>query len=506
MWALNVAKRIIKNNPDKEEYVLNCGTSTTGISHIGNFREISIVYFIKRALNRCGKNAKIVLSFDDYDRFKKVPTGVDPSYSKYIAMPVCDIPSPYIDKVFCDYYEDLFLDELNLLGIEVDAVNQYKRYKGGEYNKYFGVILKNRRMIEKIINDFKTEQLECDENFFPFSIYCDKCNRDLVKIISIDDENYKVTYKCESCGFEETVCVNDCTRLKPIFKVEWPMRWVHEGVDFESSGRSHMTKNGAFDVSSAICENVFLKKRPQAEGYEFVELKGSSGRMSKTVGKTYTITDMLKLYSKKMLLWLFARQKPAQTIALEFGEDVLKNYVEYERFLVSTSEADKELQELLEIDEEEKMFGEITFKQLVAEVGSLKSFDEIVEKCTKGEEFDGVLRQKLAFALHWLEENNKYPKLLDEKNTTYISLLTEERKAQIEIMKNAIIEHENHDDILLKDLLRKKAVEIIENFNFKEAHKDFYNLIFGVDNGAPIDRIVKHFNREEILKLLEINS
>ena len=154
MWAYEIANKIIKNNPTKEEYILNCGTSTTGVSHIGNFREISITYFVKRALELLGKKAKIILSFDDYDRFKKVPTGVDNGYSQYIGMPVCDIPSPYSSSSYSQYYEDIFLQELAQLGIEVNAVNQYMRYKGGEYSQYYKTIFNNRKNIADIINQF----------------------------------------------------------------------------------------------------------------------------------------------------------------------------------------------------------------------------------------------------------------------------------------------------------------------------------------------------------------
>ena len=69
----NITKRIIEENKDDETITCQCGISTTGIAHIGNFRELIITYLVAENLKLNGKNVRLVLSFDDFDRFKKVP-------------------------------------------------------------------------------------------------------------------------------------------------------------------------------------------------------------------------------------------------------------------------------------------------------------------------------------------------------------------------------------------------------------------------------------------------
>ena len=49
-WSEIIADRIIKRNPDKEEYVCAAGISPSGSIHIGNFRDIATSYFVVRAL------------------------------------------------------------------------------------------------------------------------------------------------------------------------------------------------------------------------------------------------------------------------------------------------------------------------------------------------------------------------------------------------------------------------------------------------------------------------
>ena len=51
------------------------------------------------------------LSFDEYDRFRKVPGNIDKSYEKYIGMPYTDLPSPYTEnESYATYMENRFLN------------------------------------------------------------------------------------------------------------------------------------------------------------------------------------------------------------------------------------------------------------------------------------------------------------------------------------------------------------------------------------------------------------
>ena len=43
-WSDEIAQRIIKKRPDKEEYVCAAGISPSGSIHIGNFRDIAALH------------------------------------------------------------------------------------------------------------------------------------------------------------------------------------------------------------------------------------------------------------------------------------------------------------------------------------------------------------------------------------------------------------------------------------------------------------------------------
>lgn len=104
-WADKIAEEIIKRNPEKEEYVCAAGISPSGSIHIGNFRDIATSYFVVRALQKKGRKAKLLFSWDNFDRFRKVPANVAAvvgknAYDKYIGMPYVDIPDPFgVEKI-----------------------------------------------------------------------------------------------------------------------------------------------------------------------------------------------------------------------------------------------------------------------------------------------------------------------------------------------------------------------------------------------------------------------
>ena len=75
-WSEKLAREIIARRPDKEEYVCAAGISPSGSIHIGNFRDVATSYFVVLALRRLGKKARLLFSWDEYDRTRKVPANV----------------------------------------------------------------------------------------------------------------------------------------------------------------------------------------------------------------------------------------------------------------------------------------------------------------------------------------------------------------------------------------------------------------------------------------------
>ena len=65
--------------------------------HLGNLREFLTVHFVGDELRRRGVPVRHLHVWDDFDRFRKVPAGVDPSWSEHLGRPLSAVPDPFGD-------------------------------------------------------------------------------------------------------------------------------------------------------------------------------------------------------------------------------------------------------------------------------------------------------------------------------------------------------------------------------------------------------------------------
>lgn len=352
LWMENIAQRILREFPDRGCYHCQCGLSTTGLAHFGNYREIVITYAVARAIQRTGNKADILLSFDDYDRYKKLATGTPEHYQQYIGKPCSKIPSPYDASVsYAQYYEMCTLNNLESLSIPVYPLRQQEKYEGQIYRQELRRVLLHRAEIFNIISSYKTQSYseEDQTNFMPVTVYCGSCGKDSTSIIGYDPETEVLHYRC-CCGNEEKAPFYQLN-IKAIFKVDWPMRWAIEQVSFEAAGKSHCEPNGALAVSSEICKSVFHQKPPVSARYEFVSNLGQNGRMSKTSGSVLTMENALRVFGRDMVLWLLGAVNPSERISISIETGVHALYKKYENFLRSNDPDDVLMRAILQITE-----------------------------------------------------------------------------------------------------------------------------------------------------------
>ena len=138
-WSEEIAQRIIERKPDKEEYVCAAGISPSGSIHIGNFRDVATSYFVVKALRKMGKKAKLLFSWDEFDRLRKVPVNVQavaPELEACIGMPYVDVKNPFPDspcKTYAEHFEQEFERSIGRFGIKMDYRHQAEMYRSGKY-------------------------------------------------------------------------------------------------------------------------------------------------------------------------------------------------------------------------------------------------------------------------------------------------------------------------------------------------------------------------------------
>ncbi len=346
-WSEEIAERIIKKNPDKAEYVCAAGVSPSGSVHIGNFRDIATSLFVVKALEKKGKKARLLISWDEFDRCRKIPANVQAvvgdTYDKYIGCSYVDIPDPWgCHENYAKHFEDEFLSGIAPFGIKLDCRYQAEMYRSGKYRDNLILALQKRGEIFEILDSFKTKDMskteeerlaqhEADKaDYYPVSIFCPECRTDFTKITSINEDCTEAEFTCR-CGHHGTFNFLENFDCKLGWKVDWAMRWMYEDVDFEPGGKDHSAPTGSYNNSKVIAKKIYNHDAPIYQGYEFIGIKGVAGKMSSSSGLNMTPETLLKLYQPEIILWLYSKTEPVKAFDFCFDDGILRQYFEFDK-------------------------------------------------------------------------------------------------------------------------------------------------------------------------------
>ena len=529
-WADKLADEVIRRKPDKEEYVCAAGISPSGSVHIGNFRDIATSYFVYRALLKKGKKARLVFSWDEFDRLRKVPKNVSDhlgnnSFEQYIGYPYVDIPDPFgKDESYAAHFEKEFMESVKRFGIEMDYRYQAKEYRSGRYAEHVIFALKNRKKIFDILDKHRTQDAteEERENYYPVSIFCPHCHKDSTKIVSLSDDCTKAHYTCE-CGHEGDFDFTKDFNCKLQWKVDWPMRWMVEGVDFEPGGKDHASKNGSYDTAKDISREVFGYEPPLFQGYEFIGIKGNVnvGKMSGSSGLNMTPDFLLKLYPPELILWLYAKTEPLKAFDFCLSDEILRQYFEFGKMLTSymNGTADENTKRVMEnslIDG--RKFVPVPMSQLV-DLGSVVDFnpkmmEKLFEKIGtpyKIEDFKELF-ERAKFWLRTCSPESEYV-ILEKRNWPYWRTMNDKERECVRLLKEYIEKGGYTLDSLQSELYaipKQVFPDIAEDKNALKAvqskfFKDVYNLTLARDKGPRLYLYLYAVEPSRYLKLLDFS-
>ena len=332
-WADEAAAKVIFEKGEKELYTCASGITPSGTVHIGNFREIISVDLVARALRDMGKKARFIYSWDDYDVFRKVPKNMpkQDELEKYLRYPITMVPDPWDrDSSYARHHEVDVESQLPIVGIFPEFIYQAERYGKSCYAQGIRTALENRDLLKNILDKFRDEEHKIQGEWWPVSIFCEKCSKDETDIESWDGD-WGISYHCNACGNKETVDVRKAKGVKLFWRVDWPMRWEYEKVDFEPAGKEHHSSGGSFDTAHHISKDVYNWEAPVTFRYDFIGLKGSPGKMSSSTGKVVDLPDVLKVYTPELVRYLFAGTRPNTEFVISFDLDVIKIYEDYDK-------------------------------------------------------------------------------------------------------------------------------------------------------------------------------
>ncbi|MER6168657.1 lysine--tRNA ligase [Streptomyces violaceorubidus] len=367
-WVSRFADEVIAESERRapgKPVVVASGLSPSGPIHLGNLREVMTPHLVADEVRRRGHQARHLISWDDYDRYRKVPAGVpgvDETWAEHIGKPLTSVPAPKGSPHpnWAEHFKAAMVASLAELGVEFDGISQTAQYTSGVYREQILHAMKHRRDIDAILDQYRTKkpakqpqksqkpvdeaELEAAEGsgaaaeddgssgsagYFPYKPYCGNCEKDLTTVTAYDDDSTELTYACTACGFSETVRLSEFNRGKLVWKVDWPMRWAYEGVVFEPSGVDHSSPGSSFQVGGQIV-GIFGGTQPIGPMYAFVGISGMA-KMSSSKGGVPTPADALQIMEPQLLRWLYARRRPNQSFKIAFDQEIQRLYDEWDR-------------------------------------------------------------------------------------------------------------------------------------------------------------------------------
>jgi len=332
-WADEAAAKIIFEKGEKDLYTCASGITPSGSVHIGNFREIISVDLVARSLRDMGKNVRFIYSWDDYDVFRKVPANM-PKKDKldsYLRFPITMVPDPWErDENYARHHEVDVESALPKVGISPEYIYQAARYRASHYAQGIRRALEKRDVLKNILDKFRDEEHKIQGEWWPVSVFCEKCNKDETEIISWDGD-WGLSYKCNKCGNAEKLDIKTAKGIKLSWRIDWPMRWEFEKVDFEPAGKDHHSQGGSFDTAKHVCKDVYDWNAPVTFRYDFIGTKGLPGKMSSSSGNVITLDDVLNVYTPELARYLFAGTRPNTEFTISFDLDVIKIYEDYDK-------------------------------------------------------------------------------------------------------------------------------------------------------------------------------
>ncbi len=331
-WPFEEARKVIARYPDgfpAKGVIFETGYGPSGLPHIGTFGEVVRTTMVRRAFEAMcpGVPTRLIAFSDDMDGLRKVPDGIpNPEMLRAaLGKPLTQVPDPFGTHPSFGAHNNARLQAfLDGFGFEYEFLSSTECYRAGRFDATLLDILAHYdAVIDVILPTLGPERRATYSPFLPIDPESGIVLQ--VPIVARDVAAGTVSYVRPDSNETVTVPVTGGA-CKLQWKVDWAMRWVALGVDYEMSGKDLID---SVTLSGRITR-VLGKAPPAGFNYElFLDAEGA--KISKSKGNGLTIEQWLD-YGPPESLALYMYQNPRKAKRLHF--DVIPRAIEeYADFL-----------------------------------------------------------------------------------------------------------------------------------------------------------------------------
>lgn len=532
------------------------GLSPSGPVHLGNLREVMTPHLVADEVRRRGRECIHVLSWDDFDRFRKVPAGVDPSWNQHIGRPLSRVPAPTGSEYpnWAEHFKAPMRAALAELGVTVREVNQTSMYTAGAYREQILDAVTHRHDIDAILDQYRTkgrtlttpdptvneaealavqgsgastdDDGESTAGYFPYRPFCSRCDKDLTTVTHYDDGTTEFHYVCNACSFEEAVRLDSHTNGKLVWKVDWPMRWAFENVDFEPSGVDHSSPGSSYVVGKQIVRKIFHAEPPIGPMYAFVGISGMA-KMSSSRGAVPTPSDALKVMEAPVLRWLYARRRPSQSFKVAFDGELARLYDEWDTTTrrksgQATGIEDPSYSRAIKADGRTLTTTPhtVAFRTLASIVdvtaGDTNQVLRILRQLDPQDPVSDLadVEPRLSRAIHWIHTQvplEERTQIRDEPNKELLAQLSDSERETLTLLVDGLDDHQSLEELttLVYAAPKIKAglpVDVQPTPELKAIQRKFFSLVYRLlvtrDTGPRLPTLLISIGTEHARKLL----
>ncbi len=335
-WPFEEARKLLKRFPNGKPggapMLFETGYGPSGLPHIGTFQEVLRTTLVRRAYETLtgGAPTRLVAFSDDLDGLRKVPDNIANKavLEANLGKPLTRIPDPFgTHESFAHHNNAMLRAFLDRFGFDYEFVSSSELYNAGQFDDALKSVLRNWQAIMDIM--LPTLRAERAATYSPVLPVSAKSGHVLqVPVTVVDGEAGIVRFEDQGEVVEQSI-LGGASKLQ--WKVDWAMRWVALGVDYEMYGKD-LTDSG---VQSGKIAQVLGGRKPEGLIYElFLDEKGE--KISKSKGNGLTIDEWLTYGSEESLgFYIYRDPKSAKSLHTGIVPKAVDEYWQFREKLPS---------------------------------------------------------------------------------------------------------------------------------------------------------------------------
>lgn len=316
-WPYEEARKLLKRYPEGkpggEPVLFETGYGPSGLPHIGTFNEVLRTTMVRKAFMELSDQPTRLIAFsDDMDGLRKVPDNVPNGdlLREHLGKPLSEIPDPFgTHASFAAHNNARLRSFLDQYGFDYEFASSTDYYRGGRFDSALKAILRNyQAILDIMLPTLGAERRATYSPVLPISPASGIVLQVPVEVL--DAETGMVAFLDGDTRVEQSI-LSGGAKLQ--WKVDWAMRWVALGVDYEMAGKDLID---SVTQSSKIAR-VLGARPPEGFNYEmFLDEHGQ--KISKSKGNGLSLEQWLT-YGPPESVAFYAYREPKKAKQLHLG-------------------------------------------------------------------------------------------------------------------------------------------------------------------------------------------